>query len=294
MPEKFHYGGQAVIEGVMMLGRKGMSIGVRRPNGEISVFTKPLTGLHTTPARKVPLIRGIVILIETLVIGIQALSYSANVSLEEEEVEIKGGMVWGILALTLAFAFGLFFMVPLVLTNLLDPYINSPLASNVIDGVIRITIFILYLAVMNMIPDIRRVWAYHGAEHKTINAYENGVPLEVSKVREFSTAHARCGTAFILIILIIAVIVFAFFGRPEIWLRILSRLAIIPVIAAVGYELTRLGSEHASNKIVRALLSPSLTLQKMTTREPDDNQLEVAISALKSAIENDNIEESTD
>ena len=290
MPKKFYYGGQAVIEGVMILGQKRLSIAVRRPNNDISVLTKPLTGLHTTPARKIPLIRGIVILIGTLALGIQAITYSANVSLEGEDVELKGGMLWGMLALVLALVIGLFFVIPLLLTNLLDPHISSPLVSNVIDSIIRITIFTLYLAAMNLMPDIRRVFAYHGAEHKTVNAYDSGAPLEVDKIREFPTAHTRCGTAFLLVTLIIAIIVFAFLGRPGIWMRILSRLALLPAIAAVSYEFTRFGARHSNNKIVRALLSPGLTLQKMTTREPDDSQLEVAISALRGAIENDNPE----
>ena len=287
MPEKFHYGGQAVIEGVMMLGQKCMAIAVRKPNNDISVSSKPLSGIHTAAAKKIPLARGIIVLVETMLLGIQAITYSANVSLEEEEVELKGGAFWGMLALTIAFAIGLFFVVPLLLTNLLDPHIQSSLVSNIIDSLIRISIFLIYLAAMNFMPDIKRVWAYHGAEHKTINAYENGVPLEVSSVREFPTAHVRCGTAFLLVTLVIAVIVFAFLGRPEIWLRILSRIAFIPVISAVSYEITRFTARHTNKKVVRILLAPGLTLQKLTTREPDDAQLEVAISALKTVIEND-------
>jgi uncharacterized protein YqhQ len=160
-----------------------------------------------------------------------------------------------------------------------------------VDGVIRIGVFILYLAGINLMPDIRRVWAYHGAEHKTVNAYEDGVPLEVEHVRKYSTAHTRCGTGFILIVLVLATITFAFLGWPALWLRILSRIALIPLIAAVGYEITRLGAAHANNKMVRVLLTPGLALQSMTTREPDDGQMETAILALKRVIEDDEFEE---
>jgi hypothetical protein len=272
----------------MMRGRKNMAIAVRRPNGEVALLAKPLAALYRSSAREKPLIRGVIVLIEALVMGTQILLYSANVSLEEEEEEITGPMVWGMLAFTFAFALALFLIVPLLLTQLLDT--SSPLVSNLVDGVIRIVIFILYLAGINLMPDIRKVWAYHGAEHKTVNAYEDGVPLEVEQVRKYSTAHTRCGTGFILIVLVLAIIIFAFLGWPDLWLRILSRVALIPVIAALGYELTRVGAAHAHNKIVHALLVPGLALQSMTTREPDDRQMEIAILALNKVIEADELE----
>lgn len=287
MPHEFHYGGQALIEGVMMRGQKGIAMGVRRPNGEISLTTQPLSGIYTGYTRRAPLVRGVAVLLETLILGTRCLLYSANVSLEEEEVEIGGVTVWGMLAITFAFAVALFFMAPLFLTRLTDPYISSSLVSNIVEGVIRIVIFILYLAAINLMPDIKRVWAYHGAEHKTINAYESGVPLEVEEVRKFSTAHTRCGTGFILVVLVLAILVFALLGRPEMWLRVSSRIILIPVIAALGYEIIQVGAAHSGNKIVRALLAPGLALQSMTTSEPDKGQLEVAISALKKTIEVD-------
>jgi hypothetical protein len=290
MAKPFYYGGQAVIEGVMMRGRRSMAVAVRRPNGEVVLSNKPLAALYRSSAREKPFIRGIIVLAEALVMGTQVLLYSADVSLEEEETEISGPMVWGMLTITFALALGLFLIVPLLLTQLLD--IASPLISNLVDGVIRIGVFILYLAGINLMPDIRRVWAYHGAEHKTVNAYEDGVPLEVEHVKKYSTAHTRCGTGFILIVLVLAIIIFAFLGWPVLWLRILSRIALIPVIAAVGYEITRLGANYADNKIVHAILTPGLALQSMTTREPDNGQIEIAISALKRVIEDDESEES--
>jgi uncharacterized protein YqhQ len=287
LANNYHYGGQAVIEGVMMLGRKGMSIAVRRSSGDISVSHMPLNGMHASRIRTIPFLRGIFILIETLFIGVQAISYSANVALETEGVQMNKGASIGLIAGALAFSFGLFFMLPLFLTNLVDPVISSPLVSNLVDGIIRMSVFILYLLIVNRLPDIRRIWAYHGAEHKTINAYENGAPLEVNDVKNYSTAHVRCGTAFLLITMVISFIVFALVGRPVLWIRILSRFVLIPVIAAISYEVTRFSANHTKNKFISVLFRPGLALQKITTREPDDKQLEVAISALKSAITTD-------
>ncbi len=287
MANKFHYGGQAVIEGVMMLGRKSMSIAVRRSGGDITTFNMALKGLHVSKIKKVPLLRGIITLVETMIIGIQAITYSANASLESEGIQMKKGATVGMVALALLFSFGLFFMLPLFLTNLVDPHINSSLASNLVDGIIRMSVFIIYLVVVNQLPEMKRIWSYHGAEHKTINAYENGAPLEVNAVKSFSTAHVRCGTAFLLITMVVSVIVFAFVGRPVLWIRILSRVFLVPVIAAISYEITRFNAAHADNRVIIALTLPGLALQKITTREPDNGQIEVAITALKSVITHD-------
>jgi len=287
LANKFHYGGQAVIEGVMMLGRKSMSIAVRRSGGDITTFNMALKGLHVSKIKKVPLLRGIITLVETMIIGIQAITYSANASLESEGIQMKKGATVGMVALALLFSFGLFFMLPLFLTNLVDPHINSSLASNLVDGIIRMSVFIIYLVVVNQLPEMKRIWSYHGAEHKTINAYENGAPLEVNAVKSFSTAHVRCGTAFLLITMVVSVIVFAFVGRPVLWIRILSRVFLVPVIAAISYEITRFNAAHADNRVIIALTLPGLALQKITTREPDNGQIEVAITALKSVITHD-------
>ena len=289
MTKGIYYGGQAVIEGVMMRGQRTRVTAVRRPNGELVMDTKPLATIYTGWLRKAPLIRGIIVLIEAVVLGIKSLLYSANVSLEEEETEISGGLTWVLLTFSLVFAVALFFMAPLFLTRLLN--LNSSLVFYLVEGFIRLAIFIAYLGAMTLLPDIKRVFAYHGAEHKAVNAYENGAPLEVEAVRKYSTAHTRCGTSFLFAVLIIAIIVFALIGRPSLWLMVLSRIILIPVIAALGYEVTHFSARHSG--LVRVVLAPGLWLQRLTTREPDDSQLEVAISALKKVIEVDQLEEAT-
>jgi len=291
MAQRFHYGGQAVIEGVMMRGQKAVVTAVRRPGGGLAIDVQPLATIYTSQVRRTPLIRGIIVLLEAMVLGIKSLLYSANVSLEEEEAEISGGLVWAMVAVSLVFAVALFFMAPLFLTKLLDPYLNSPLIFNLIDGFIRLIIFIAYLKLMTLVPDIKRVFAYHGAEHKTVNAYEDGAPLEVEAARKYSTAHVRCGTSFLFVVLIIAIIVFALVGLPSLWLMVLSRILLIPVIAALGYEVIYFGANHTKNSLVRAVVAPGLWLQALTTREPDDSQLEIALAALKKVIEVDQLEE---
>ena len=293
MAKKFYYGGQAVLEGVMMRGQKTMVTAVRRPNGGLAFDIQSLSSIYTGRLRKTPLIRGIVVLIEALVLGMRSLLYSANVSLEEEEEKISGWLTWVLVTVSLAFAVALFFMAPLFLTKLFDPYINSSLVFHLIEGFIRLGIFVAYLKIMTLVPDLRRVFAYHGAEHKTVNAYEAGVPLEVEAVKKYNTAHVRCGTSFLFVVLIIAIIVFALVGRPSLWLMVLSRILLIPVIAALGYEVIYFGANHAKNILVRAVLAPGLWLQALTTREPDDNQLEVALSALRKVVEVEQPEEAT-
>jgi len=280
---RFYYGGQAVIEGVMMRGRETLVTAVRRPDGGLVIDSQPLPKLYTGRIRQLPLIRGIVVLIEALVLGIKTLFHSANVSLEEEEEEISGALLWLIVAGSMVFAVALFFIAPLFLTRLLN--ISSSLLFNLIDGLIRSVIFIVYLWLMTLVPDIRRVFAYHGAEHKVVNAYENGVPMEIEAVRGYNTAHVRCSTSFLFVVLIISIFVFALIGLRTTWQMVLSRIVLIPVIAALGYEVIYFGSRHINNGLVRAVLAPGLWLQALTTREPDDSQLEVALAALKKVIE---------
>jgi uncharacterized protein YqhQ len=291
MAQKFHYGGQAVMEGVMMRGQKAIATVVRRPNGELAVNSKPLSTIYTGRLRKAPFIRGVIVLLETLVLGISSLIYSANVALEEEEEKISGGSVWLILFVSLAFAVGLFFLAPLFLTKVLDPYISSSLVFHLIEGVIRLAIFLGYLWLISLLPDIKRVFAYHGAEHKTIHAYEDGVPLEAKVVSKYSTAHARCGTAFLLAVIIIAILVFALIGRQAVWLMVVSRILLLPVIASLAYEVTQFGARHLDNGLVRVIMAPGLWLQSLTTREPDDSQIEVAVTALKEVLATDQQED---
>src|SRR4030042_772213 len=284
----FYYGGQAVMEGVMMRGRKSIAVAVRRPNGEISLTSQPLANIYKGRARNWPFIRGIIVLIETLALGTQTLLHSAQIAAAEEEETISPALLWGSVAIAVVFAVALFFVAPLLLTRyLLDPYIASSLVSNLIEGVIRIGIFIAYLKIISLMPDVKRLFSYHGAEHKVGNAYEAGMPLELDYVRNYPTSHSRCGTGFLLAVLVISIFVFALLGRPSIWLSILSRIVLIPVIAAIGYEFVRFGATHHGNVLVRSLLAPGLLLQAMTTGEPNDSQLETALSAMKKVIETD-------
>jgi len=295
MEKSFHYGGQAVMEGVMMRGKEGVAISVRQPNGELNVVRQPLASIYKGRLREMPLVRGIIVLVETLVLGTQSLLYSAQVAAAEETGEkIPTALLWGTVAASLALVVAIFLMVPLFVTRyLIDPYIDSALLSNVLEGLIRIGIFVAYLKLISLIPYIKRVFAYHGAEHKVVNAYEAGVPLEVESVKNYSTAHARCGTAFLFIVLIVAIFVFALVGQPTLWIRILSRIALIPVIAVISYEIMKFGASHIENPIVRILLAPGLLLQAITTREPDDSQIEAAIAALNEVIKIDGAADSS-
>jgi len=295
MAKTFHYGGQAVFEGVMIRGKEGVAISVRQPNGELNIVRQPLASIYKGRLREMPLIRGVIALVETMVLGTQSLLHSAQVAAAEEGGEkIPTALLWGTVAISLALGVALFFMVPLFTTRyLIDPHINSALLSNIFEGLIRIAIFIAYLKLISLMPDIKRVFEYHGAEHKVVNAYEAGVPLDVESVKNYSTAHARCGTAFLFIVLIVAIFVFALVGQPTLWIRILSRIALIPVIAVISYEMMKFGAAHINNKVVRVLLAPGLMLQSMTTREPDDGQIEAAISALNEVIDIDQTADSS-
>jgi len=286
----FYYGGQAVIEGVMMRGRENLAISVRGPDGKLKTAKWPLPKIYKGRLREVPFVRGLLILIETLVLGTQALLHSAQIASAEENERIPTTLLWGTVAASIAFAVALFFIAPVLTTRyLVDPHVSSALASNLVEGVIRIGVFVAYLVLIGLIPDIRRVFAYHGAEHKVVNAYEAGSPLELEAIKDYSTAHARCGTGFVFIVLILAIFIFALLGHPPLWLTILSRVVLLPVIAALSYEIMRFGASHAKNAIIKILLVPGLALQAMTTREPNDGQLEAAISALNEVIEVDQV-----
>jgi uncharacterized protein YqhQ len=287
MARDFRYGGQAVMEGIMIRGQKTSATAVRRPNGEVVVSSKPLPRLYTGRLRQTPFVRGIIVLIESIILGINSLFYSANIALEEEGEDVSGGSTWLILGLSFTLAIGLFFIAPLFLTKLLDSYIESSIIFHLIEGGIRLVIFLAFLKLISLLPDIKRTFAYHGAEHKTINAYEDGVDLEAKAIHKYSTAHTRCGTAFLLAVLIIAIIVFALVGRQAAWLMVLSRVLLIPVIAAIGYEATQFGARHMNNILVRAVMTPGLWLQSFTTRQPDESQIEVAIVALNEVLSTD-------
>lgn len=289
--KKFNYGGQAVIEGVMIRGRTAMVTAVRRPSGEITTDVKPLPSTATSKPRRIPFIRGVVVLIEAIVLGIQSLYQSANISMEEEGVKISNKAMWGMMAVAVILVVLLFFIAPLFLTNWLSTNIPNTIVFNIIEGVIRLAIFIGYIKLISYMPDIKRVFTYHGAEHKAVNAYEAGVPMEVNAIKEYSRMHVRCGTSFLFLVFIVAIIVFTFVGRQELWLMVVSRIALIPVILGVGYEIIYFGARHAKNWFMKIILAPGLWLQAMTTGEPDDKQLEVAIAAVNKAVAIDQAEE---
>ncbi|MFQ6016185.1 MAG: DUF1385 domain-containing protein [Anaerolineae bacterium] len=283
---QFNYGGQAVLEGVMMRGQKVVAVAVRDPSGQIVLHSELIAGwIHSGRWSKIPFLRGLVLLWDTLALGIRSLIFSANVALaEEEEVEFGGPVVWTTLVVSLLFVIGLFFTVPLLITSLIEPYIPSSLVINILEGLLRLLLFLAYLAGVGLLPDIKRVFAYHGAEHKTINAYEAGVPLDPHLVQNYSTSHSRCGTGFLLVVMVLAILIFAFLGRPPLLLRFLSRILLIPLIASLSYEIIRFGAAHHSNPLLRVALAPSLALQSLSTREPDESMLEVAIAALKKVL----------
>ncbi len=276
---------------MMIRGRTARVTAVRRPNGEIATEVSPLPSTTTNWARRTPFIRGVVILIEAMVLGIQSLLHSANIALEEEEEKISSKAIWGMMAFAVILVVLLFFVAPLFLTKLLNTYLPNSLVFNIVEGLIRVAIFIGYIKVISYMSDIKRVFAYHGAEHKAVNAYEAGVLLEVDAIKKYSRAHVRCGTSFLFFVMVIAIIVFSLVGVWDLWLMVLSRVVLIPVIMALGYELIYFGAKHTNNRFIKIILAPGLWLQSMTTGEPDDKQLEVAIAAMNKAVEIDQSEE---
>ena len=284
MEKRISYGGQAVIEGVMIRGRDHYSLAVRRPNGGIITKSTRLSTLYTGRLRNIPLVRGVIVLIETLVIGIEALSRSANIALEEEGKELSRWSMAGMLAFSMSIGIGLFFITPLLAIRSLDSFIASDEASNLVEGILRLSMFLAYIFLIGRLPDIKRVFAYHGAEHMTVHAQEHDLPLEIDHVRGFSTAHNRCGTAFLLVVMVVAIAVFTFVGRPSLPISIASRIVLVPVIAAISYEIIRFSGAHSNHPLVKLIVYPSLALQSLTTRKPDDDQIEVAIHAMKHAI----------
>jgi uncharacterized protein YqhQ len=279
-------GGQAVIEGVMMRGVDWWSLAVRRPDGSIGVHEFPLTSyMKKYPVLKLPVLRGMVALFESLVIGIRALTVSANESLGEEEKQLGRKEIGVTLVIAFAFAIGLFFLAPLFLTGLLDHWLGEGFLFWLVEGFIRVGIFLVYLLVVTQLKDLRRVFEYHGAEHMSIHALEHGDELTVANVEKYKTLHLRCGTSFLLIVLVVSIFVFAVVGRPDWYLLILSRVILVPLIAGISYEIIRFAGRHEHSKVVRVIMAPGLGLQWMTTKRPDSAQVEVAIAALERIIE---------
>ena len=292
---KITYGGQAVLEGVMMRSPSSWAVAVRTPEGDI---TEVVHGIESPMQRRklwrLPVIRGVIALGESLAIGFRALAISANVASQERDengeirTQIGRGQIIFSFALAIGFALMLFKVGPALLTNWLP--IESTGLFVVVEGAIRVAVFIGYILAISLLPDLRRVFQYHGAEHKTINALEAGTELTPANVQKFSLIHPRCGTAFLLWVMVIAIFVFAFVGRPDWYWLIASRILLLPVIAGLAYELIRYAGMHQSNRVLMTLLAPGLWLQRLTTREPSDDQVEVSILALRRVVEREEAE----
>ncbi len=318
--ERISYGGQAVMEGVMMRSRRRMAVAVRHPAGHIVVKAEDIVpGRFVRLLRRAPVLRGVAVLWDVLALGMRTLAFSANISLEDasgespatngrtddqaadqsnqspeggdepgdgqsdetpEEGEGSDWAVWGMLAFGGIFGIALFFVLPLLITSFTDPLVESDFVSNLVEGVIRLGFFIAYLYLIGRLEDIRRTFQYHGAEHMTVNALERGQELTVDNVMGNSLSHPRCGTNFLLVIVVMSVFVFAFLGRPDLLLRIGSRVVLIPLVAGVAFEIIKVLSTNLDNPFARLLLRPGLLLQRLTTRAPTPDQVEVAITAM--------------
>jgi len=279
--KRVYYGGQAVIEGVMIRGPKTMAVACRRPDGDIATRQETLGSVYSGVLRQIPLIRGVIVLWETLALGMRALMWSSSVQLgEEEEEDVSSGPMWVMVVFSLLIVGGIFFAGPLLLADLLHGLLGSDLAVVAVEGLIRLGIIIGYMAGIGLMPDIRRVYQYHGAEHTSIHALQAGDPLEPEHVQRHPTSHVRCGTSFLLTVVVVSVFVFAAVGNPDLWLRVVSRIVLIPAIASIAYEMIRLGGAFESNPITKVLMWPNLALQSITTKPPDDEQVEVALRAL--------------
>lgn len=313
---KFYYGGQAVMEGVMMRGRKSVAVAMRRLDGDIYVYEEPLAArLYQSALFRLPFLRGMVLLWDMLVLGSRMMTLSANIASgavepealtvpdgagaisaehtpgdgqsEEKAPKIGGGTLVLTLLVSLSIAVAVFFVGPLLVTSLLRNQIGTSWLSLIIEGVIRLALLLGYLALIGRVPDIQRVFGYHGAEHKAINAMEQGDPLDVAHVRRASRVHTRCGTGFLLLVMVVSIFVFALVVTPSLPLKVLSRIILVPVVAGIAYELMRLGAANYRFRVVRWLLAPGLALQGLTTREPEDSMIECAIAALQRVMQRD-------
>jgi uncharacterized protein YqhQ len=286
---RFTYGGQALIEGVMMRGRDTVAVALRHPDGRIVWASERLdSGLvHGHRAARWPFVRGLVVLYETLVMGTRWLIRSAGLQAEEEGVEIGKGAVALMLGITAILGIGLFFLLPLIIATFTAGDIENDLVQHLVEGLVRVVIFIGYLAVIARTPDIARVFQYHGAEHMTIHALEHDDPLRPEHIRKYPTAHPRCGTEFLVVVIMLSIIAFSLVGRQSPLLMVASRILLIPVIASIGYELLRLGARHRGNRVVRVIMWPGILVQKITTKQPTDDMIEVAIVAMEEALRAD-------
>jgi uncharacterized protein YqhQ len=292
---KISYGGQAVLEGVMMRGRTFMAVAVRAPDKHIEVRSEALPKhLYGGVIQKIPLVRGMTMLWDALGLGMKALMFSADVQMSGEEVadpasdakpaepaSLSKPLAWTTVAVAMIFGIGVFFVTPLAVVGLAEQFVGAhSLWSNLAEGLIRLVLLVGYVALIGLMPDVKRVYAYHGAEHMTIHAWEHNDPLDPEHVSKYPPEHPRCGTAFLLEVVAISVVLFALLGTPDLWLRVLSRILLIPVIAGIAYELLRLGGKYPDSALMKIIVAPGLLLQALTTRYPDESQMEVAIASM--------------
>lgn len=288
---QFNYGGQAVIEGVMMRGSRSVAVAVRSPEGEIIVREEPIkSALYNGWWSRVPFVRGLGLLWDSLGLGMRALTFSADVAVGDE-AEFSGPLAWGTVAVALVLSIGLFFLAPAAIADGLHriTLLDSPFLGNLIEGLVRLIFVVGYIWLIGRMSDVKRLWAYHGAEHKTINAYEDGAPLTPEGVAPYPLEHPRCGTGFLLVVVVVSVLVFSLLGRPPILVRLASRIVLVPVIAGIAYEYIRLLARNIRNPIARVLVYPQLALQRLTTRQPSPDMLEVSITALKRVLVAENL-----
>lgn len=289
-------GGQAVIEGVMMKGIEDIAVAVRKPDGEIVVDKQKLKN-NRKKISKIPIVRGVFAFVDSMVIGVKALMYSAEFFEDEAEEEntkepsafenfLNNNVIFISVTLSLIFSISLFMLLPTLLVDLFKQFTDSIIVKNAIEGILRITIFLAYIFFVSKLKDIKRVFEYHGAEHKTIFCYEYGEELTVENVKKHGRLHPRCGTSFLFIVMIVSILLFSFFGWTNILMRIVTRLGLLPIVAGISYELIKWAGKSTSG-LAKILSTPGMWLQKITTREPDDSQIEVAITALKNVLVDD-------
>ena len=293
---RYSYGGQALIEGVLMRGRDAIAVALRHPDGRIVYATERLdSGFHGSRWAKLPFLRGLIVLYETLFVGTRWLVRSATLQAAgsgeegDEGVELGKGSIALMLGLTLLAGVGIFFLLPLLIASVTTSKIPNELGwlQHLIEGLIRVGIFLGYLLLIAQAEDVRRVFQYHGAEHMTIHALEAGDPLVVDSVRKYPTAHPRCGTEFLVVVIALSIVAFSLVGRQEPVVMVGSRIALIPVIAAVGYEILKWGAKHRGNALVRAIMYPGILVQMITTRQPTNDMIEVAIVSMEQALQAD-------
>jgi len=283
------YGGQAVIEGVMMRGTQSVAIAMRTPSNDITIHKESLGALYKNKFIKVPFLRGLVMLLDALILGTRALTISANTQTGEDE-KIQGPLLYLTLIVSLGFGIALFFLAPAALGQLSEHFLNlGSWWGNLLEGLVRLGLLVGYIWAVGQMEDIKRVFAYHGAEHKTINAFEAGVELSPDNVSKFSVEHPRCGTSFLLTLILLSILLFSVLGPLPLWARMVSRIIFLPVLACIAYEYIRWTANHLESKLVRVFIKPNLALQHLTTREPTRDMLEVSIAAFNAMRKEENI-----